>query len=92
MSPKGHDSKEVPLTTDDLEELTNSLGEIVDLRQRKYGFPPKSYDNFFIGSEAVAKMIKEGMAADEDHGGLADETKDGPTVKAISHKLMALRR
>lgn len=119
MRPKEHNSKEVPLTTDDLEELKNSLREIVDLRRRKYGFPPKSYDNCFIGSEAVAKMIEAGMAADEDdamrlgnimlqagifhhvqrdhgfkndflfyrfaadedHGGLADETKDGPTVR-----------
>lgn len=66
MSPKEHNSKKVSLKTDDFEELKNSLREIVDLRQRKYGFPPKSYDNCFVGSEAVAKMIEAGLAADEE--------------------------
>ncbi|MFN2355162.1 MAG: FAD-containing oxidoreductase [Desulfopila sp.] len=65
MSQKEYNSDEISLTTDDLEDLKISLREIVDLRQRKYGLPPKSYDNCFIGSEAVTKMIEAGLAADE---------------------------
>jgi pyruvate/2-oxoglutarate dehydrogenase complex dihydrolipoamide dehydrogenase (E3) component len=66
MSQKNSDDERVSLESADLEELRRSLRAIVDLRDRKYGILPKLYESCFVGSEAVAKMIETGMAADED--------------------------
>jgi pyruvate/2-oxoglutarate dehydrogenase complex dihydrolipoamide dehydrogenase (E3) component len=66
VKPKGYDAKNRSLQDDDLLELQNALRRIVDLRERKYGFPPKSYADCFIGSEAVTNMIEAGLAVDED--------------------------
>lgn len=54
------------LKSSDLEELESAFRAIVDLRDRKYGFPSKTFANCFVGSEAVGKLIEGGMAADED--------------------------
>ena len=66
MSQNNSDGEQVSLKSTDLEELRRSFRAIVDLRDRKYGFPAKTYANCFIGSEAVAKLIEKGLAADED--------------------------
>jgi pyruvate/2-oxoglutarate dehydrogenase complex dihydrolipoamide dehydrogenase (E3) component len=50
----------------DLEELTVRLKRVLDIRDRKYGFPSKTYRKCFVGSEAVAQLIKEGIAVDEE--------------------------
>ncbi len=57
---------EVSLKDEDLEILENTFKEIVELRDRKYGFPPKTYVKCFIGSEAVEQMVEAGIAADSD--------------------------
>ncbi len=56
----------ISLNNAELDELRRFLREIVDLRDRKYGLLPKLYESCFVGSEAVARMIETGMAADED--------------------------
>ncbi len=56
----------VSLESTDLEALRRSLREIVDIRDRQYGFPPKSYASCFVGREAVAKLIEKGLAASVD--------------------------
>ena len=66
MSQKKKHGGDKSLQSGDLEELEHSLREIVNLRQRQYGFPPKSYDDCFVGSEAVTKMIEAQLATDED--------------------------
>jgi pyruvate/2-oxoglutarate dehydrogenase complex dihydrolipoamide dehydrogenase (E3) component len=66
VSPKEHHSKEALLHVDDLQELEKALRRVVDLAERKYGFPAKSYADCFVGSEAVAKMVEAGLAADEE--------------------------
>jgi pyruvate/2-oxoglutarate dehydrogenase complex dihydrolipoamide dehydrogenase (E3) component len=66
MSKKNSDDEQVSLESTDLKELRSSLRVIVDLRDRQYGFPPKTFESCFIGSEAVAQMIKNGLAADDD--------------------------
>ncbi|HBG19159.1 MAG TPA: FAD-containing oxidoreductase [Desulfobulbaceae bacterium] len=66
MSKKNPDDEEVSLNNADFEELRRSLRAIVDIRDRQYGFPPKTYASCFVGSEAVAKLIGKGLAADED--------------------------
>jgi hypothetical protein len=50
----------------DLDELAARLKGILDIRDRKYGFPPKTYPKCFIGSEAVAKLIDENIAGHEE--------------------------
>jgi hypothetical protein len=66
MSKQNSDDEQVSLENTDLKELRRSLRSIVDIRDRQYGFPPKTYESCFIGSEAVAQMIEKGMAADEE--------------------------
>jgi pyruvate/2-oxoglutarate dehydrogenase complex dihydrolipoamide dehydrogenase (E3) component len=66
MSKKNSDDEQVSLENTDLKELRRSLRVIVDIRDRQYGFPPKTYESCFVGSEAVAQMIEKGLAADED--------------------------
>jgi pyruvate/2-oxoglutarate dehydrogenase complex dihydrolipoamide dehydrogenase (E3) component len=66
MSKQNSDDEQVSLKNTDLKELRSSLRAIVDIRDRQYGFPPKTYDSCFVGSEAVAKMIEKGLATDED--------------------------
>jgi len=50
----------------DLEELTTRLKRVLDIRDRKYGFPSKTYPKCFVGSEAVAQLIKGRIAVDEE--------------------------
>ena len=50
----------------DLEELTARLKRVFDIRDRKYGFPSKTYPKCFVGSEAVAQLVKEGIASHEE--------------------------
>jgi pyruvate/2-oxoglutarate dehydrogenase complex dihydrolipoamide dehydrogenase (E3) component len=66
MSKNKSDDQQVSLKSTDLKELRSSLRGIVDIRDRQYGFPPKTYWSCFVGSEAVAQMIDKGLAADED--------------------------
>ncbi len=66
MSKKKSDDEQVSLKDSDLKELRGSLRAIVDIRDRQYGFPAKTYGTCFVGSEAVAQMIEKGLAADED--------------------------
>ena len=49
----------------DLRELAASIKQTLDIRDRRYGIPPKTYKQCFIGSEAVVKLIEDGIAADE---------------------------
>ncbi|MFW2368490.1 MAG: FAD-containing oxidoreductase [Desulforhopalus sp.] len=66
MHRKKSDDERVSLMESDLEELRSSFRAIVDLRDRKYGFPPKIYESCFVGNEAVSTLIESGLAADED--------------------------
>jgi pyruvate/2-oxoglutarate dehydrogenase complex dihydrolipoamide dehydrogenase (E3) component len=66
MSKQNSDDERVSLKNTDLDALRNSFRIIVDIRDRQYGFPAKTYETCFVGSEAVAQMIEKGLAADED--------------------------
>jgi len=50
----------------DLDELAARVKGILAVRDRKYGFPPKTYPKCFVGSEAVKKLIDENIAAHEE--------------------------
>ena len=57
---------QVSLDSADLEALAARVRTIVDIRDRKYGLPAKTYPKCFIGSETVAQLIVAGIAADEE--------------------------
>jgi pyruvate/2-oxoglutarate dehydrogenase complex dihydrolipoamide dehydrogenase (E3) component len=66
MNINNSDDQQVSINGADLKELRSSLRAIVELCDRQYGFPAKTYVSCFVGSEAVAQMIAKGLAADED--------------------------
>ncbi len=65
MSQKEKINEQVTLDSDELEEISRNFRSIVDIADRKYGFPAKTYADCFVGQEAVSKLIENGMAADE---------------------------
>jgi pyruvate/2-oxoglutarate dehydrogenase complex dihydrolipoamide dehydrogenase (E3) component len=66
MSKHNSDDDRTALTNIDLTQLRRTFRAIVDLRDRHYGFPAKTYASCFVGQEAVAQLIKSGLAADVD--------------------------
>ncbi len=59
-----HARTEANLDSDSIEELTSQLKSIFDIRDRKYGFPQKTYPRCFVGEDAVAAMIQQNVASD----------------------------
>lgn len=57
---------EASFDSGELEKLAARVRSVLDIRDRKYGIPPKTYPQCFVGSEAVAKMVNEGIAGDEE--------------------------
>lgn len=66
MTGKKSIDEQISLPTVEVEELGRSFREIVEIRDRKYGFPAKTYTDCFVGSDAVAAMIGSGLATDEE--------------------------
>jgi hypothetical protein len=66
MTKEENGDAEASFENHDLEELTARLKRVLDIRDRKYGFPSKTYPKCFVGSEAVAQLVKEGLAMDEE--------------------------
>lgn len=52
------------LNGNDLDELVETFRSIVEIRDRKHGFPSKLYKDCFVGNEAVRALIDQGMATD----------------------------
>jgi hypothetical protein len=48
----------------DARALSERLRSQVDIRDRRYGFPPRVYEKCFLGTDAVRALIGENMAAD----------------------------
>ena len=65
MTNEKHNDKEASFDDEGLEELTNQVRGILDIQDRTYGIPPKKYESCFVGSEAVAALIREEIANDE---------------------------
>ena len=66
MKNEKQNDKEASFDNTDLEELTARVKRVLDIRDRKYGFPSKTYPKCFVGSEAVTQLVQEGIASDED--------------------------
>jgi hypothetical protein len=60
------DSAELRASFDDADAaaLGERLRSLVDIRDRRYGFPPRTYVNCFLGSNAVQALIDESAAVD----------------------------
>ena len=66
MTKEEHTDVTASFEDTDLDELTTRLKRVLDIRDRKYGFPSKTYPKCFVGSDAVTQLVKEGIAVDED--------------------------
>jgi pyruvate/2-oxoglutarate dehydrogenase complex dihydrolipoamide dehydrogenase (E3) component len=66
MSKEKQTDVEASFDNSDLEELSARVKRVLDIRDRKYGFPSKTYPKCFVGSEAVAQLVEEGIASDEE--------------------------
>lgn len=66
MTEKKKPEEQISLKSNDLQELGDVFRNIVELKDRKHGFPSKTYENCFVGSEAVAKLVEQGLAIDEE--------------------------
>ena len=66
MAKEEHMEVEASFGGTDLAELTARVKPVLDIRDRKYGFPPKTYAMCFVGSEAVKKLVDEGIAGHEE--------------------------
>ncbi len=56
---------EISLDRSGLDELAARVRAILDIQDRRYGFPPRTYAKCFVGSEAVQQLIDAQMASDE---------------------------
>ena len=66
MTKAEHVDVEASFDNTDLEALAARVKQVLDIRDRKYGFPSKTYLKCFVGREAVSRLIEEGIAGDEE--------------------------
>jgi len=66
MTKEEHMDIEASFDNTDLEALAERVKRILEIRDRKYGFPSKTYPKCFVGSEAVAQLVEDGIASDEE--------------------------
>ena len=66
MTKKELMNVEASFDNTDLEALTARVKHVLDIQDRKHGFPSKTYSKCFVGSEAVAQLVEEGIASDEE--------------------------
>lgn len=66
MKIKNHDELKASFDGQSLDDLTGRIKRLFDIQDRTYGFPSKSYPKCFVGSEAVAQLVKEGIALDAE--------------------------
>ena len=66
MTQEEHMDVEASFENSDLEDLAVRMKCVLDIRDRKYGIPAKTYPKCFVGSEAVEQLVKEGIAINEE--------------------------
>ncbi|MDJ0811676.1 MAG: FAD-containing oxidoreductase [Desulfobacterales bacterium] len=66
MTTDNHDELKASFDGESLEELTGRIKQLFDVQDRTYGFPSKTYPKCFVGSEAVAQLVEEGIARDAE--------------------------
>lgn len=65
MAENHRNDRDASFDPSDLDQLAKRLKAVFDIQDRRYGVPPKTYPMCFVGSEAVQKMVAEGIAVDE---------------------------
>ncbi|WP_089718872.1 FAD-containing oxidoreductase, partial [Candidatus Entotheonella palauensis] len=65
MANETHGEVEVALDRSSLDDLTARVRAVLDIQDRRYGFPPRTYTKCFVGNEAVQKLVEEQIASDE---------------------------
>jgi len=66
MKTKNQIDTEASFDDSDLEKLSERVKGVLDIRDRRYGIPPKTYAMCFVGSEAVERLVAEGIAGDQE--------------------------
>ncbi len=66
MTTDNHGELKASFDGESLEELTGRIKQLFDVQDRTYGFPSKTYPKCFVGSEAVAQLVEEGIACDAE--------------------------
>jgi pyruvate/2-oxoglutarate dehydrogenase complex dihydrolipoamide dehydrogenase (E3) component len=66
MTTDNHDEIKASFDGESLQDLTGRIKQLFDIQDRTYGFPSKRYPKCFVGSEAVAQLVKEGIALDAE--------------------------
>ncbi|MDJ0804630.1 MAG: FAD-containing oxidoreductase [Desulfobacterales bacterium] len=66
MTTDNHDEIKASFDGQSLEELTGRIKQLFDVQDRTYGFPSKTYPKCFVGNEAVAQLVAEGIARDAE--------------------------
>jgi pyruvate/2-oxoglutarate dehydrogenase complex dihydrolipoamide dehydrogenase (E3) component len=62
MTTENHIDAEASFDDTDLEKLSQRVKRLLEIRDRKYGIPPRTYRKCFVGSQAVEKLVDEGIA------------------------------
>ncbi|MDJ0668874.1 MAG: FAD-containing oxidoreductase, partial [Desulfobacterales bacterium] len=66
MTTDNHEEIKASFDGESLEDLTGQIKQLFDVQDRTYGFPSKTYPKCFVGNEAVAQLIEEGIARDAE--------------------------
>lgn len=66
MTTDNQDELRASFDGESLEDLTRRVSQLFDIRDRAYGFPSRTYPKCFVGREAVARLIEEGIATDAE--------------------------
>ncbi len=63
-----HEHAEVEASFDhtDIAALAARIKGILDIQDRRYGFPPRTYEKCFVGEEAVVTLVDENIASDAE--------------------------
>jgi len=65
MNSEEHGDSMASLDSQGIEELTSHVKNILKIKDRTHGIPPKKYAKCFVGGEAVEALVREGIANDE---------------------------
>jgi len=63
MTADNHEEMRARFNGERREDLTRRIKELFDIQDRTYGIPPKKYETCFVGEEAVAALVEEGIAS-----------------------------
>ena len=66
MAHEVHTDVEASFDRSALDELATRVKRVLDIQDRRYGFPPRTYAKCFVGNEAVKKLVDENIASDEE--------------------------